>query len=166
MLLGKRSGHPMKRTTSMTGITVDVSDVVDEDIVQQPIILSGPPPDHNPFHELIPNANSGYDQSFLAMVSPKSASTNDHVVESTPPFLRYCCLCQRRLAPGRDIYMYRGDTAFCSLECREQQMKQDERKEKLHFVASNKEDRRTSSTTTTTTTTSKASTKAEPVAAA
>lgn len=29
------------------------------------------------------------------------------------------------------INVYRGDTAFCSLECREKQMKQDERKERL-----------------------------------
>ncbi|XWS41533.1 hypothetical protein CRYUN_Cryun17cG0089900 [Craigia yunnanensis] len=159
MLLGKRSRQPIKRTTSMTGITVDVSNVED---VQEPII-SDPPP-QNPLHEF-PNGSFGYDQRFLAMVSPRnpasgrSGSTN-HVVE-TAPFLRSCCLCKRRLAPGRDIYMYRGDTAFCSLECREQQMKQDERKEKLNVVASKKEDRHASSTTT-----SKASTKTEPVAAA
>lgn len=36
----------------------------------------------------------------------------------------------------------RGDTAFCSLECREQQMKQDERKEKYSGMASKKEDHR------------------------
>ncbi|XVE83181.1 hypothetical protein DITRI_Ditri16bG0067000 [Diplodiscus trichospermus] len=161
MLLGKRSRHSMKRTTSMTGITVDVSNVED---VQEPII-SDPPP-QNPLHEF-PNRNFVYDQRLLSMVSPRnptaagagrSGSTN-HVVD-TAHFLRSCCLCQRRLAPARDIYMYRGDTAFCSLECREQQMKQDERKEKLNVLASKKEDHRGSSTT------SKASTKTEPVAAA
>ncbi|KAI4383492.1 hypothetical protein MLD38_009325 [Melastoma candidum] len=43
-------------------------------------------------------------------------------------FLEACGLCKRRLFPGRDIYMLRGDTAFCSLECREQMMKQEKRK--------------------------------------
>ncbi|XWS44893.1 hypothetical protein CRYUN_Cryun15aG0088800 [Craigia yunnanensis] len=160
MLLGKRSRQAIKRTTSMTGITVDVSNVED---VQEPII-SDPPP-QNSLHEF-QNGYFGYDQHLLAMVSPRNpaasagrSSSTNHVVD-TAPFLRSCCLCKRRLAPGRDIYMYRGDTAFCSLECREQQMKQDERKEKLNVVASKKEDRHGSSTTT-----SKASTKTEPVAA-
>ena len=58
------------------------------------------------------------------------------------------------------LVVRRGDTAFCSLECREQQMKQDERKEKLNVVAttSKKEDRGHAS--------SKPSSKTEPVAAA
>ncbi|XVF58933.1 hypothetical protein PTKIN_Ptkin07bG0105800 [Pterospermum kingtungense] len=165
MLLGKRSRHPIKRTTSMTGITVDVD--VEDHHVQNPIISDDPPHDHQ-----FPNTNFVYNQRLMAMVSPRipppaagggggriSGSAN-HVVD-TSPFLRSCCLCKRRLAPGRDIYMYRGDTAFCSLECREQQMKQDERKEKLNGVGSNKEDRHGSSSST-----SKPSTKTEPVAAA
>lgn len=42
------------------------------------------------------------------------------------------------------IYVYfRGDTAFCSLECREKQMKQDQRKEKWK-AGSNKEHHRAS----------------------
>lgn len=45
-------------------------------------------------------------------------------------FLDACSLCNRRLSDGRDIYMYRGDTAFCSEECRQQQIAMDERKEK------------------------------------
>ncbi|KAK9110644.1 hypothetical protein Sjap_018704 [Stephania japonica] len=56
----------------------------------------------------------------------------------TALFLRACGLCNKRLGPGRDIYMYRGDTAFCSLECRQQRMNQDERKEKCS-MASKKE---------------------------
>ncbi|GMI67907.1 hypothetical protein like AT1G22160 [Hibiscus trionum] len=106
MLLGKRRRQPMKRTTSMTGINV---------VDQHPILLSDPS-----------RAASG-----------GSAFTN-HVVHATTtaaPFLRSCWLCTRRLAPGRDVYMYRGDTAFCSLECREKQMKKDERKEKKNINA-------------------------------
>ncbi|XVF15147.1 hypothetical protein REPUB_Repub09cG0124700 [Reevesia pubescens] len=158
MLLGKRSRHPIKRTTSMTGITVDVTNL-EEDVKESIISDIIPPPQNHPLHEF-PNANFGYDQRLLAMVSPRNpASGRSGSTIDTAPFLRSCCLCKRRLAPGRDIYMYRGDTAFCSLECREQQMKQDERKEKLNVVASKKEDNRHASS-------SKASSKTEPVAAA
>ncbi|AES72250.1 putative Zf-FLZ domain-containing protein [Medicago truncatula] len=77
------------------------------------------------------------------IINPLSASAHD-VIHSTPHFLRTCGLCNCRLAPGRDIYMYRGDTAFCSLECREQQIKQDKRKEKWKIAFTNKEDHRVS----------------------
>ncbi|KAG5034586.1 hypothetical protein JHK87_009496 [Glycine soja] len=60
-----------------------------------------------------------------AMVSPRN-----HSEDTTPDFLRVCFLCKRRLVPARDIFMYKGDSAFCSSECREQLMKQDERKDK------------------------------------
>ena len=59
--------------------------------------------------------------------------------------------------------MYRGDTAFCSLECREQQMKQDERKEK-YTVVTKKEDRNGHGSPSKAST--KASGKSETVAAA
>lgn len=44
------------------------------------------------------------------------------------------------------LYICRGDTAFCSVECREQQMKNDEIKEKCSSLAmaSKKEDRHAS----------------------
>ncbi|KAF8652964.1 hypothetical protein HU200_062395 [Digitaria exilis] len=41
-------------------------------------------------------------------------------------FLQRCFLCHRELAEGRDIYMYRGDRAFCSEECRRRQIFMDE----------------------------------------
>eukprot|EP00253_Pinus_taeda_P030033 PITA_30033 len=41
-------------------------------------------------------------------------------------FLRACCLCKRQLNHGKDIYMYRGDKAFCSVECRYQQILMDD----------------------------------------
>ncbi|CAL4886974.1 unnamed protein product [Urochloa decumbens] len=41
-------------------------------------------------------------------------------------FLQRCCLCHRELAEGMDIYMYRGDRAFCSEECRCRQIFMDE----------------------------------------
>jgi hypothetical protein len=39
----------------------------------------------------------------------------------TTTFLKACGLCKRRLGPGRDT-VYMGEVAFCSLECRQQQM--------------------------------------------
>eukprot|EP00252_Welwitschia_mirabilis_P017316 TRINITY_DN3837_c0_g1_i1.p1 TRINITY_DN3837_c0_g1~~TRINITY_DN3837_c0_g1_i1.p1 ORF type:complete len:146 (+),score=5.09 TRINITY_DN3837_c0_g1_i1:309-746(+) len=45
-------------------------------------------------------------------------------------FLDACHLCKKRLGDGCDIYMYRGDIAFCSDECRQQQISADEAKEK------------------------------------
>lgn len=82
-----------------------------------------------------------YDHLSTAMTSSpryynRISSTFDSNAE-TAPFLRTCALCNHRLAPGRDIYMYRGDKAFCSQECREQQMEQDERKERRSMAVPN-----------------------------
>ena len=33
-----------------------------------------------------------------------------------------CALCAKRLARDSDVFMYRGDTPFCSEECRHEQM--------------------------------------------
>eukprot|EP01018_Ginkgo_biloba_P022017 Gb_28258 [translate_table: standard] len=48
----------------------------------------------------------------------------------TADFLSACYLCKRQLSHGKDIYMYRGDKAFCSVECRYQQILMDECMEK------------------------------------
>ncbi|XP_042449922.1 FCS-Like Zinc finger 15-like [Zingiber officinale] len=45
---------------------------------------------------------------------------------STSPFLENCYLCRKKLQQGKDIYMYRGDRAFCSEECRRRQIFMDE----------------------------------------
>ncbi|KAL8047616.1 hypothetical protein ABFX02_07G012100 [Erythranthe guttata] len=41
-------------------------------------------------------------------------------------FLEYCFLCTQKLLPGKDIYMYKGDKAFCSEDCRCRQIFMDE----------------------------------------
>ncbi|KAJ8765730.1 hypothetical protein K2173_014852 [Erythroxylum novogranatense] len=90
------------------------------------------------------------DQRSLAsmVLSPRYYHRTSGGFEETAHFLRTCGLCQRRLAPGKDIYMYRGDTAFCSLECREQQIKQDERIERRNnnIMATRNEDQGHAST--------------------
>ncbi|XP_020582494.1 uncharacterized protein LOC110026060 [Phalaenopsis equestris] len=53
-------------------------------------------------------------------------------LEETPPsfhsndFLSFCCHCNKKLEVGKDIYMYRGEKAFCSYSCREQEILFDE----------------------------------------
>ncbi|KAM3685609.1 hypothetical protein ACJW30_11G128800 [Castanea mollissima] len=47
-----------------------------------------------------------------------------------PHFLEACFLCRKPLASNSDIFMYRGNTPFCSKECRQEQIEIDESKEK------------------------------------
>ncbi|KAM0937640.1 putative Zf-FLZ domain, FCS-Like Zinc finger/14 [Dioscorea sansibarensis] len=49
-------------------------------------------------------------------------------------FLDTCYLCNKRLH-GKDIYMYRGEKAFCSKECRYQQIISDEGQEKCNYAS-------------------------------
>lgn len=56
--------------------------------------------------------------------------------QSVPHFLDSCFLCRKRLGHNKDIFMYRGDTPFCSEECREEQIKRDESKEKKKNLSS------------------------------
>ncbi|KAE8666826.1 Bifunctional inhibitor/lipid-transfer protein/seed storage 2S albumin superfamily protein [Hibiscus syriacus] len=132
MMAGKRPRPrpPMKRTTSLTDITFDLNTGN----------VEAPPSDpHNPFKshlkqgadpQIQGSGGGGLDQRLMATVSPRIHRRHLSDFMETPHFLRSCGLCRRRLVPGRDIYMYRGDSAFCSLECRQQQMNQDEKKEK------------------------------------
>ncbi|XP_061365354.1 FCS-Like Zinc finger 6 isoform X1 [Gastrolobium bilobum] len=127
MLLGKRPRPPIKRTTSMSEITFDLNTTTDDD-------------SNNPLNRQgtggvvvgSPGGLNGLDQNrILATVSPRNHRRHSADLTQTPDFLRACFLCKRCLVPGRDIYMY-------SLECRQQQMKQDERKAKC-CVASKKQ---------------------------
>jgi endogenous inhibitor of DNA gyrase (YacG/DUF329 family) len=47
------------------------------------------------------------------------------VCEPVAPALNACALCAKRLGRDSDIFMYRGDTPFCSEECRYEQMQLD-----------------------------------------
>ncbi|XP_075491373.1 FCS-Like Zinc finger 13-like [Primulina tabacum] len=74
-------------------------------------------------------------------IQSSGTSTRASVFHISPPrlgdfdgapaadFLSSCNLCKKQLH-GKDIYMYRGDKAFCSSECRYSQIVMDERKEK------------------------------------
>lgn len=126
MLLGKRPRPPMKRTTSMTEITFDLNLNTNSDGAPAP-----PPPSdsiatttahHNRQRQPIINScgaapqrrGGGLDQQIIvptttlsSTVSPRNHRRNSADFLETPHFLRACSLCNRRLIPGRDIYMYR-----------------------------------------------------------
>ncbi|PIN18737.1 hypothetical protein CDL12_08588 [Handroanthus impetiginosus] len=53
-----------------------------------------------------------------------------------PHFLDSCFLCHRSLSHNSDIFMYRGDTPFCSQECRQEQIEMDEAIEKRWKLSS------------------------------
>ncbi|XP_059643832.1 FCS-Like Zinc finger 17-like [Cornus florida] len=44
-------------------------------------------------------------------------------------FLKSCHLCRKSLSPDKDVYMYRGDQGFCTIECRNRQIYLDEMRE-------------------------------------
>ncbi|GLT79369.1 hypothetical protein SLA2020_508600 [Shorea laevis] len=54
----------------------------------------------------------------------RNSSVNNFTVPAA--FLDHCFLCHQKLLPGKDIYMYKGDRAFCSEECRCRQILMDE----------------------------------------
>lgn len=133
----------MKRTMSMTGINVDLPDDV-EPSEQSDSHQGSAINDQRKRNVAAVSGPSGVDRRPMATASPHKRSSGGggggEVVVETAPFLRTCGLCNRRLRPGRDIFMYRGDTAFCSLECREQQIKHDEKKEKCSVAANSMKD--------------------------
>ncbi|GLT51524.1 hypothetical protein SLA2020_249280 [Shorea laevis] len=47
-----------------------------------------------------------------------------------PHFLDACSFCRKHLGLNSDIFMYRGNTPFCSKECRQEEIESDEAKEK------------------------------------
>ncbi|CAA2995326.1 Hypothetical predicted protein [Olea europaea subsp. europaea] len=132
MLLGKRPRPPMKKTTSMTEFTLEIDGATKSG--------EGTTANNQPFYPHNSFYSGRLDQRTAAAsaASPRPLRCNSADFVETADFLRACSLCKRRLVPGRDIYMYRGDSAFCSSECRQQQMTQDERKEKCSFVSKKK----------------------------
>ncbi|XVF25284.1 hypothetical protein REPUB_Repub13aG0199800 [Reevesia pubescens] len=44
-------------------------------------------------------------------------------------FLQSCRLCHKNLSLDKEVYMYRGDQGFCSIECRNRQIELDEIRE-------------------------------------
>ncbi|CAL8996715.1 unnamed protein product [Prunus brigantina] len=53
-------------------------------------------------------------------------------------FLSFCYYCNKKLEEGKDIYIYRGEKAFCSLSCRSEEILIDEELEKCNDQSSEK----------------------------
>ncbi|WJZ82606.1 hypothetical protein VitviT2T_002350 [Vitis vinifera] len=88
--------------------------------------------------------------SFFSASSPRSARFYDARFEDHQPhFLEACFLCNKPLGDNRDIYMYRGDTPFCSEECRQEQIEMDEATEKNRSISSIKAFRKEQKTSST-----------------
>ncbi|XP_042493586.1 FCS-Like Zinc finger 6 [Macadamia integrifolia] len=155
MLLGKRPRRPsLRRTTSLTEFTLDLSGLEENPATsdagagqnvmkerQKAVVQEGSAARKNqPGFGGGFEPTDGFDYRLMATMSPRTTTRrNLGDLLETSHFLKTCSLCKRRLVPGRDIYMYRGDTAFCSLECRQKQMNKDETKEEKCAVASKKD---------------------------
>ncbi|KAK4256608.1 hypothetical protein QN277_006311 [Acacia crassicarpa] len=73
-----------------------------------------------------PQVISKTNMSILNNNKKPSSSNSRRSASQTATFLDQCFLCRKRLSPGNDIYMYRGDKAFCSEDCRCKQIFMDE----------------------------------------
>ncbi|KAF5191264.1 Fcs-like zinc finger [Thalictrum thalictroides] len=47
---------------------------------------------------------------------------SDQSISPSDDFLSFCYTCKKDLGQGKDIYIYRGEKAFCSRECRYQEI--------------------------------------------
>ncbi|XP_051149456.1 FCS-Like Zinc finger 13-like [Andrographis paniculata] len=74
-------------------------------------------------------------QSSSSVFHISPARINESAGAPPSDFLSSCHLCQKKLH-GEDIYMYRGEKAFCSAECRYRQIVVDERTENCSSEAS------------------------------
>lgn len=80
------------------------------------------------FHEqLNPSHLVPYQMGLWAIKSDRKKE-NPAELNNPVDFLDICFFCNRRLGHERDIFIYKGDTAFCSEECRHRQILSDERR--------------------------------------
>ncbi|KAL4386792.1 hypothetical protein GQ457_09G023870 [Hibiscus cannabinus] len=73
---------------------------------------------------VLENQKSG--KNIISKKAMFSSSSQLNHPTSPPSFLQHCFLCKQKLLPGKDIYMYKGDRGFCSVECRCRQIFMDE----------------------------------------
>jgi len=149
MMVGKRERdckNPMRRTTSMTEFAPpDVLTAVAEDEeAQLPDNSGGGQQDWLSAFGAGAAAQEDWLAAYRARAAPARAglrrNSADYSVVETAAFLRACGLCRRRLGPGRDTFMYKGEAAFCSLECRERHITQEEWKDKCAVKSVNSKD--------------------------
>ncbi|XP_072982274.1 FCS-Like Zinc finger 8-like [Typha latifolia] len=64
---------------------------------------------------------------FIPLRKESRVSAVDQSPCAADDFLSFCSACKKNLGQGKDTYMYRGERAFCSNECRSREMLFDER---------------------------------------
>uniref|UniRef100_A0A0D9XD19 FLZ-type domain-containing protein n=1 Tax=Leersia perrieri TaxID=77586 RepID=A0A0D9XD19_9ORYZ len=143
---GSKNNNPMRRTTSMTEFSppdVLAAVVEEEEEDLEAMMTPGGGGGHSggagqDWLASFGGGGGGPGQDWLAAYRARAAparagirrNSADYCAVETASFLRSCGLCRRRLGPGRDTFMYKGEAAFCSLECRQQHMTQEEWKDK------------------------------------
>ncbi|OWM74377.1 FCS-Like Zinc finger 13-like [Punica granatum] len=104
-------------------------DLVDDDPENYTYVTSYDGPNYQPCTKVF------YDGREYCCSAESTPSQQDLAVFPTSEFLSSCHSCGKKLE-GEDIYMYRGEKAFCSTECRSRQIVMDERKERCRSDAS------------------------------
>ncbi|XP_009617661.1 FCS-Like Zinc finger 1-like [Nicotiana tabacum] len=112
-------------------------------LISRPLYYTVSPRRRNSSRNISSFSSSSSSSSSNSMSSPRSVVTSagkyyDGRFDEPQQqyFLDACFLCKKRLAVNCDIFMYRGDTPFCSEECRQQQIEMDEAKEKKWNISS------------------------------
>ncbi|XP_066399319.1 FCS-Like Zinc finger 6-like [Miscanthus floridulus] len=139
-MVGKRerdSKNPMRRTTSMTEFAPPdplAAVMEDEEEAQLPdnsnSSLRGAACGQQDWLSSFGGGGGAGGAAAYRARAGLHRNSADYSVVETAAFLRACGLCRRRLGPGRDTFMYKGEAAFCSLECRERHITQEEWKDK------------------------------------
>ncbi|KAG6415873.1 hypothetical protein SASPL_123292 [Salvia splendens] len=73
------------------------------------------------FFTKIEISNSNVVVNPIFLLKPQSKSPNPHNC-----YLKLCHLCVKPLNFDKEIFMYKGDLGFCSVECRDRQIYMDE----------------------------------------
>lgn len=81
----------------MTGITVDMNNVETQE----------PSDTEKPNNQVLLGLEGPVIPQHYMGLSPRNHRRSSVDLTGTPHFLRICGLCKRRLASGRDLYMYR-----------------------------------------------------------
>ncbi|ONM21624.1 FCS-Like Zinc finger 6 [Zea mays] len=144
-MVGKRERdckNPVRRTTSMTEFALAAVMEEDDEEAQLPDNGSSSSRGGGQHQQDWLSALGGgaaaaqedWIAAYRARAAPAKAglrrNSADYSAVETAAFLRACGLCRRRLGPGRDTFVYKGEAAFCSLECRERHITQEEWKDK------------------------------------
>ncbi|KAL3849877.1 hypothetical protein ACJIZ3_011759 [Penstemon smallii] len=87
------------------------------------VIIHGPNPKKTHIYDncILENC-SGDDTKIIDDKKIECGFENNVVKSESVNFLSFCHTCKDSLEQGKDIYMYRGEKAFCSQECRCQEM--------------------------------------------